>query len=194
MTTLRHLPASGFRRMPWKNGGGETIEIAAFPEGAGLEDFAWRVSMAKVATSGPFSIFLGIDRTLSVLSGEAIQLTFGERATVPLDRTSAPYSFAADLAVSGEASGMGITDLNVMSRRGVARHHVSRMRIEGTRDITQLGSCLLVFSPEAAVSICAGAEGLALAKGDAAQIAGCDGTISIETTQPAEIFLIDLWT
>lgn len=194
MNALRHLPASGFRRMPWKNGGGETIEIAAFPEGAGLDAFLWRVSMAKVAASGPFSIFPGIDRTLSLLSGGAIRLDFAGRGAVRLDRDSAPFSFPGDLTVSGAVSGAGITDLNVMTRRGAARHHVSRMRLEGARGITPFGTSLLVLSPEAAISVRAGAERLALAKGNAALIAGVDGDLRLETAQPAEIFLIDLWT
>ena len=61
------LTASSYRRMPWKNGGGETVEIAVSPEGAALSEFDWRISMATVATDGPFSIFPGIDRTLSIL-------------------------------------------------------------------------------------------------------------------------------
>jgi environmental stress-induced protein Ves len=47
--------------MPWKNGGGETTEIAVFPDGAGLSDFDWRVSMARVDGDGPFSSFPGIE-------------------------------------------------------------------------------------------------------------------------------------
>lgn len=194
MATLRHLPASGFRRSPWKNGGGETIEIAAFPEGASFDAFHWRVSMATVSTSGPFSVFPGIDRTLSVLSGETITLAFEGRASVPLDRASAPYSFPADLAVSGEVAGAGITDLNVMSRRGVARHHVSPMRLEGATAIALAGTALMVLSLEAGLSIHAGAEQLDLAKGDAALITGPDGSLTLKVARLAEIFLIDLWT
>jgi environmental stress-induced protein Ves len=39
---------------PWKNGGGVTREVAAFPAGAGLDAFVWRVSIADVAQAGPF--------------------------------------------------------------------------------------------------------------------------------------------
>ena len=67
---MQVLRAENYRRMPWKNGGGETTEIAVFPAGAGLDDFDWRVSMARVESSGPFSVFPGIDRTLAILEGE----------------------------------------------------------------------------------------------------------------------------
>ncbi len=66
--------AHDHKRMPWKNGGGETVEIAVFPPGAGVDDFDWRISMATVASDGPFSIFPGIDRTLSILDGAGLSL------------------------------------------------------------------------------------------------------------------------
>jgi hypothetical protein len=59
------LRAADHRTMPWKNGGGETTEIAVSPPHAGLADFDWRISMAKVASDGSFSIFPEIDRTFS---------------------------------------------------------------------------------------------------------------------------------
>jgi len=46
---MRILRSPDHKRMPWKNGGGETVEVAVFPPEAGLGDFAWRVSMASVA-------------------------------------------------------------------------------------------------------------------------------------------------
>ena len=61
-------------RVPWKNGGGTTAEVAAFPEGSGFETFGWRISMADVASDGPFSLFPGIDRTLIVVEGDGIEL------------------------------------------------------------------------------------------------------------------------
>src|SRR5258707_14720415 len=69
MTNHRVLSPSDYRRMPWKNGGGHTHEIAAHPEGAGMAAFAWRVSIAEIAQDGPFSSFPGVDRTLVLLAG-----------------------------------------------------------------------------------------------------------------------------
>lgn len=43
---MRILRASDHKRMPWKNGKGETVEIAVFPEGASVDTFDWRISMA----------------------------------------------------------------------------------------------------------------------------------------------------
>ncbi len=84
------LKAENHRRMPWKNGGGVTVEIAVHPQGASVDDFDWRVSMATVASHGPFSIFPGIDRTLSVLEGDGILLDVDGQVST-LTRESTPW-------------------------------------------------------------------------------------------------------
>ena len=129
MTPMRVIPAHAYRRMPWKNGGGVTTEIAVSPEGAGLDNFDWRISMAHVAQDGPFSAFPGVDRTLAVLNGLGITLRFAGRGEVTLGKMSDPYFFAADAAVEGKLHGEPIDDLNVMSRRAGWRHEVERRDI-----------------------------------------------------------------
>jgi environmental stress-induced protein Ves len=124
---MRIIRAADCLVMPWKNGGGTTTEIAVSPDGASLDDFDWRISMAHVGQDGPFSSFPGIDRTLSVLTGAGITLAFGDGERVRLDRSSAPYPFAADRAVEGLLVEGPIDDLNVMSRRGRWRHRVERL-------------------------------------------------------------------
>ena len=64
---MKILRPADYRSMPWKNGAGTTIEIAVFPEQAGLDDFVWRVSRAQVVADGGFSHFAGIDRSLALL-------------------------------------------------------------------------------------------------------------------------------
>ena len=60
--------------MPWKNGQGETVEIARSPDGEGLDDFDWRVSVAPVVADGAFSMFPGIERTIAVIEGSGMAL------------------------------------------------------------------------------------------------------------------------
>ncbi len=125
--TMRIIRAADCKTMPWKNGGGTTTEIAVSPAGASLSDFDWRISMAHVGQDGPFSSFPGIDRTLSVLSGNGIRLAFGDGETISLKRTTSPFFFAADRAVDGILLNGAIDDLNVMSRRGKWSHTVERL-------------------------------------------------------------------
>lgn len=108
-------------RVPWKNGGGTTAEVAAFPEGADFETFGWRVSMADVASDGPFSVFPGIDRTLILVEGGGIELDV-EGVAYRLDATAPKLSFSGDDRTGGRLLSGPIRDLNVMTRRGEFRH------------------------------------------------------------------------
>lgn len=124
---MKVLRASDYKRMPWKNGGGETVEIAVFPPSASVDDFDWRISMATVANDGPFSAFPGIDRTLSILDGNGMSLGVDGAAAVLLTQASKPLRFAADVPVDATLVDGAITDLNVMTRRGRFDHEVNRL-------------------------------------------------------------------
>src|SRR3954452_2619861 len=123
---VRIIRAADCRTTPWKNGGGSTTEIAIGPAGASLENFDWRISMARVAADGPFSDFPGIDRTLTVIEGGGMVLRVGDDAPLTLSRGSAPVSFAGDMPTSARLTAGAITDLNVMTRRGRFGHRVER--------------------------------------------------------------------
>ncbi|NTJ41113.1 HutD family protein [Agrobacterium larrymoorei] len=124
---MQVLRASDYKRMPWKNGGGETVEIAVFPPHATVDDFDWRISMATVANDGPFSAFPDIDRTLSILNGNGMTLAIHGSDLVFLTTGSDPLSFAADVPVDATLASGPITDLNVMTRRGRFSHSVERV-------------------------------------------------------------------
>ena len=77
--------------IPWKNGCGTTKEIVTFPLGAGMDNFLWRLSMARVAEEAPFSAFDGVDRTLAVIEG-ALRLSSCDFDVI-LDAQAAPFFF-----------------------------------------------------------------------------------------------------
>jgi environmental stress-induced protein Ves len=110
------IRAADCPEVAWKNGGGTTREIAVFPPGAGMDDFLWRLSMAKVERAGAFSVFASVDRTLAVMGG-TLHLT-GPRIDVLLDRESSPHPFDGGDAIWGEPLDGPVLDLNAMVRRG----------------------------------------------------------------------------
>jgi uncharacterized protein len=109
------LRAAERRAVRWKNGGGTTREVIAQPSGSDLESFDWRLSLAEVGIAGPFSAFKAVDRHLAILTGR-LELTLQGR-TVVLDASSAPFSFAGELAVHAAPREGAVTDLNLMVRR-----------------------------------------------------------------------------
>lgn len=166
---FRIIAPDSFRRMPWKNGGGETIEIMAFPEGADLAGFEWRVSMAKVAGDGPFSQFQGIDRTLTVLEGGRLGLALLDR-TIMLDPASEPFVFAGDEACHGTVPDGPIIDLNVMSRRGHIRHAVTRLT--NGQQWTSSTTTAIAFAHQGHASLLMASRMTGLPPGHAALVTG----------------------
>jgi uncharacterized protein len=132
------LPHEHHRRMPWRNGGGITYEVASSPTDAGLADFDWRISIAEVEAGGPFSSFPGVDRTIVLIDGEWMALTVdGRRHRFGLRE---PFSFDGESETMCEVAGPS-RDLNVMTRRGRATVSVAifggdvsdRLRVEGSQ-------------------------------------------------------------
>lgn len=78
---LQIIRKSSFASVPWKNGGGITHEAVREPETG--EPFRWRVSIAHIDSSGPFSDFSGYQRSMVLLRGAGVTLQFdggGSRA------------------------------------------------------------------------------------------------------------------
>ncbi|MFO1415241.1 MAG: HutD family protein [Burkholderiales bacterium] len=114
------LGPSGFRTMPWKNGGGRTTEIMVRPHGAGLADFAWRISIADVERDGPFSAFPGVDRTLVLLAGKGMRLSGPQGGTdlcAPFDAVTFRGEDTLDCALRDGPT----RDFNLMVRRDAVR-------------------------------------------------------------------------
>jgi environmental stress-induced protein Ves len=110
--------------MRWKNGLGTTTEIAVHPPGASLDAFTWRVSIADLAASGPFSTFAGYDRILVQIEGAPMTLSHAGRGEHRLTLLS-PYRFAGELDTVGVLDPPPARDFNVMVRRDRASAEVS---------------------------------------------------------------------
>ena len=132
--------------MPWKNGGGETIEIAVSPPDASLDDFDWRISMAKVEKDGPFSSFPHIDRTLLILDGGGIVLDIAGFASLALSADSGPASFPADVPTQSRLPAGSVRDFNVMTRRGRFSHSVERFSGAERRQTLQAEGITIILA------------------------------------------------
>jgi uncharacterized protein len=185
---MKLLRAKNHRRMPWKNGAGVTTEIAVFPLNAGLEDFEWRLSMATVASDGPFSLFAGVDRTLAVLEGEGILLSVEGSSEQLAAPGLPPVSFAADRPTSAKLMSGPVTDLNAMSRRGRWTHRMERLAVQKSAAIADWGDIAVVFCASGSVAISDGEERLALSLYDAAIV----DALPLEASGAAELYVVRL--
>jgi len=111
----------------WKNGGGITRELVAWPS---VTDWRWRMSVAEVAQSGPFSRFDGVQRWCAVLSGAGVRLNLG---LPPVEQVHTLTPGSAALCFDGAAPVRctlldGPTqDFNLMLRPGQAGVRLRRV-------------------------------------------------------------------
>jgi environmental stress-induced protein Ves len=127
--TTHRFDTATLAAAPWKNGGGVTREIACAPAGAGMEGFDWRVSIATLDRSGPFSAFDGVDRVIMLLDGAGARLRSRDgEIDHRLDTPHAPFAFDGGVALDCELLGGASSDFNVMARRGRLRAGVKVLR------------------------------------------------------------------
>lgn len=108
---MMHLTAADYTRQPWKNGRGFTTELLHIREADGRTRL--RLSRASVTEDGPFSVFPGINRTLTVLSGPGFRLS-GSGMNFRCDLL-VPVVFRGDIPLAAtETNGKPSDDFNVM--------------------------------------------------------------------------------
>ena len=107
---LDEVPAS-----PWRNGGGVTRELLAWPEAA---DWCCRLSVAEVTQDGPFSRFDGVQRWFAVLGGAGVALGL-DGQWVELRGDSAPFGFDGATPVDCRLLAGPTRDFNLMVRQSL---------------------------------------------------------------------------
>ncbi|MEK0044333.1 environmental stress-induced protein Ves [Escherichia albertii] len=118
----------------WRNAAGETREICRFPPAK--RDFNWRASIASIATNGEFSLFPGMERSVTLLEGGEICLESTDRFSHTL-KPLQPFAFSADQVVKAKLTeGQMSMDFNVMTRLDICK---AKVRI-ADRTFTTFGS------------------------------------------------------
>ena len=111
----------------WKNGGGVTRELLAWPHPT---HWVFRLSVADVQADGPFSVFEGVQRWFAVLSGAGVRLCLGhggEGVVHTLNSHSAPFCFDGALPVDCALIDGATQDFNLMLRADQASAHMQRV-------------------------------------------------------------------
>ncbi|WP_339415511.1 MULTISPECIES: HutD/Ves family protein [unclassified Pseudomonas] len=142
MSSVKVWRAADYVRMPWKNGGGSTEEIAR-DAGVDLDGFGWRLSIADIAQSGGFSIFAGYHRVITVIKGAGMVLTVDgeeQRGLLPLQ----PFAFKGDSQVECRLITGPIRDFNLIY--SPQRYHARLQWTDGVQRFFSTAQTVLVFS------------------------------------------------
>ena len=117
---LTALDPASYRHMPWKNGGGVTIDIAAsmlpgFEPGS-WEGIIWRFSRTAIVTPGAFSDLSGFDRELALISGHGLVLRtpVGE---IDVRQPFKPVRFAGETSIVSRLEAGPVEVVNLIGDR-----------------------------------------------------------------------------
>jgi len=161
--TIRRLTPADYVRMPWRNGGGTTTELVVEPPTSDLATgrFLYRLSIADVASDGPFSRFPGYDRHIMLLSGAGMTLDCGADGTIELAAPRVARAFSGDQDVRGSLAAGAVRDLNLIVDRARARGSLEATAVAGSaRWDVPGGSILLVHVLSGALDVAAEGETL----------------------------------
>ncbi|HEY1393856.1 MAG TPA: HutD family protein [Methylibium sp.] len=98
---------------PWRNGGGSTRTLLAWPS---AEHWDLRISVAEIAMDGPFSAYPDIERWFAVIEGAGVVLS-SEGSNLALDPDSPPHRFDGASAPQCRLVDGATRDLNLMLRQ-----------------------------------------------------------------------------
>jgi hypothetical protein len=193
---LQVVRKSSFTATPWKNGGGITHEALRVPANGG--PFRWRVSVAHIDTSGPFSDFAGYHRNMVLLRGAGIALNFANGEQRVLRRVGELVQFDGALSTHCELLGGPCVDLNLMVSKSMGAVPVRVERLDVPLPVA--ASChdsTLVFCIDGAVVLEGdAAETVTLEPWDLAVLSHLPGQVcrlaSFDSSKSASAFLATL--
>lgn len=105
-----------FKTIPWKNGLGETTELA-INNGGKLDNFDWRLSIASVINDGVFSDFCGYQRNLVLIAGQGLMLQHDDKITDNLVNLLDIASFDGGCKTFGKLTDGVIKDFNIITNK-----------------------------------------------------------------------------
>jgi environmental stress-induced protein Ves len=110
-----------YRRTPWKNGGGVTVDIADEYEGGAApgswSGMLWRFGHTRIVTPGPFSDLSGMDRILTVIGGRGLWLDIEGGASLDAREPFRPVRFRGEDRIVSRLEAGPVAVLNLLADR-----------------------------------------------------------------------------
>jgi environmental stress-induced protein Ves len=188
---IKIIRRSSFTATRWKNGGGITHEAIRVPPTG--DAFLWRVSVAQIESSGPFSDFSGYDRKMVLLQGRGIALEFGSGERRALRSVGDWVEFDGAMATRCELLDGPCADLNIMVSKSlrtsarIERLHEPMLVAATHRETT------LIFGILDPLSLDGAGESARLEPWDLAILNGCSAHLrkmaALEDSAPSAVFI-----
>jgi len=181
--TLTRLDSARYRRSPWKNGGGVTVDIA----GASVPGVApgawdgviWRFGQTRIERPGPFSDLSGFDRLLAVVEGQGLVLHPAGAPALDVRARFHPVRFPGEWRIESELEDGPVAVVNLMADRGRAAIDLR---------LAAAGNTPLAFEPGTLVLYAAAGSSTIELSGDSIELAPADA-VQVESDEPIAITL-----
>ena len=185
---IRLLGPDDFRAMPWGNGLGTTVEMAREDDPSGA--MLWRVSAANVVEAGPFSVFPGVDRILTLIEGPGFDLDFSRHGRAAPVELFGPVAFSGDWSTSAESVRGPSRDLNVMTARGKASADVHIL--QDTAPTAAFGDRTLIFCATGNAILTIAGTAHSIETGHLALISGAKGLVGALSANQGTVVQVDI--
>ena len=110
MVTL--LTPAGYKRTPWKNGGGTTTTIAE-------QEGVWQFGRTPITQGGPFSDYSGYDRMQVLVEGGGLVLKTPD-GEIDVRRKLRPVRFGGETKIVSRLEAGSVEVVNLIVRRDAA--------------------------------------------------------------------------
>lgn len=173
----------------WQNGGGITHQLCRQEDKHGM---LWRLSIAEVASNGPFSRFDNIDRIILLLKGEGFSLHgVGDKPQV-LNTPLTPFAFAGETAIHCMLLHGAVRDFNLMTRRGAVQAELQVLTIGSAVQALPLSTQTLIYVASGSVNAVLAARHITLQAQHTLSLNNKTDTLQLSSIDSAEVIYISL--
>ena len=135
---IKPLDPTGYRRTPWKNGGGVTIDIAEHED-------AWRFGRTPITTPGPFSDYSGFDRAQVLVAGHGLVLQTPD-GCIDVRTPLKPVAFAGETKIVSRLEAGPVEVVNLIGNR--ARVRIDLQVLHAGAAMGRSAGTHIVYSPQ----------------------------------------------
>ena len=108
-STIRRLDPAQYRRSPWKNGGGTTVDIAG-------QDDIWRFGRTPITAPGPFSDYIGFNRVQVLVAGRGLVLVTPD-GEIDVRTPFKPVRFKGETPIKSRLEAGPVEVVNLIGKR-----------------------------------------------------------------------------
>lgn len=187
--SIELITPAHWQTQQWQNGGGITHQLCRQDDANGM---LWRLSIAEVASDGPFSRFDNIDRIILLLTGEGFSLHgVGDNPQV-LDAPLTPFAFAGETTIHCTLLKGAVRDFNLMTRRDAVQAQLQVLTISSAVQTLPLSTQTLIYIVSGSINAALGAKRITLQAQHTLKLSNEAGTVQLSSKDNAQVIIIGI--